>query len=157
MAKKPVKVLSIKAAIIEELKRITASNNGKKPAKKRYTKNAIAIGKVIDKSDFGCKRETVWRLMEVTTGEKIPLATSAICPFVVGSVVVAIGNDNGHGYPQNVPLILINKADPRSGAVMPSGSVSNTLSMNPACIRLATPKEIEGVTLSQISRLDGII
>lgn len=66
-----------------------------KPKTKKLSKKALDIKALIANSDFGCKRNTVSKLMSVVIGENLEESKDHPTP---GTIVRVVANESSHEY-----------------------------------------------------------
>ena len=141
-----MKSATLKVLIITSLTKATerfAEENGytKAKAAAKSSERATKVAAIIDRADFGCKRENVAALMEAALGEPIPYTKKLDgLTFKKLAVVVPTLNTNGHNYPLDKPCIITRNDCGLARRL--DGSTGNNLPPDRASIRPATKDEI---------------
>ena len=102
------------------------------------TKRAKRLGELTNR--VGCAREVVKEILELVTGESIPVGSSAYFKAVALAVVVPTENKNTHTY--TIGKVAILKDSGFSYVIQNEGGAGNTLGSNAGSLRPATNDEI---------------
>lgn len=112
---------------------------GKEDKKDALSKKARNIVRIIEISDFGCKKQAVTDLMSELLGEKLPCAKSS-SSRPPGTVVVPTGNPNSHNYKLGEPCIVLIARQ----AMRADGTTGNSLpDVSEGYVRLAKEDEVK--------------
>lgn len=134
--------------LIAAIKKATAKarSQDKKPWARRIDPKAKAIADHIESSDFGCKKESVRKLMELATGLKLPETAKASGHYDISVLMAFVTKNGDFGCFGDNETVVVTRVTGSTGEFENENNLDEDMYADKSELRPATDAEINALS-----------